>query len=494
MKKVWIIVLVLLLILGGAGWYGYQQYQHKTYLTIGEETYRRDITQLDFSGETLPDLELVKLLQNLQELNLLDTGLTVAQYEDLQKALPDCEILWELPFQGQYLPLDTKSLALEQISQDEMALLPYLQELEAIDATAMTDLETVMALKESYPHVAVTYQVAIAGQVLPMDAASLTVENGDVDELMTQLAYLPQMADITFTGTAPANDAIMELKAAYPAITCHWNFTFFGQEVSSDTTEIDLSGIAMADVTELEEGLQYFNGLQKVVMCDTGLPSEEIDNLWKRHPETRFVWNVKIGKFWVRTDATTLMPFQYGYNGTKGIKLYDKDCTEMKYLVDMVCMDFGHMGIQDVSFLAYMPNLEYLIIADAPITDISAMANLKKLKYLEAFLCNIYDISPLLGCTALEDINLSNNPIQDITVLGEIETLNNIWISGREWPYEQKQELNAAKPDAKIVYYQDVGSTSKGWRSLDNYFNQRDLLGMWYMSDEGDVVYERPKK
>lgn len=493
MKKFWTVMLVSLVILGIGGYCGYRYY-HNTYLVLDGETIRRDIPQLDFSGEALPDLEVVKQLQNLQELNLLDTGLTVEQYEDLQKALPGCKLLWELPFQGEYLPLDTKALTLEQLSGEDMALLPYLPELESIDATAMSDLEMVMVLQEAYPQVAVTYQVAIAGQVLPMEATSLTVENADVAELMTQLAYLPEMADITFTGTAPANEAIGELKSAYPNITCHWNFTFFGQEVTSDTTEIDLSGIAMADVSELEAGLQYFNNLQKVVMCDTGLPSEEIDALWKRHPETRFVWNVKIGKFWLRTDATTLMPFQYGYNGTKGIKLYDKDCTEMKYLVDMVCMDFGHMGIQDVSFLAYMPNLEYLIIADAPITDISAMANLKKLKYLEAFLCNIRDISPLLGCTALEDINLSNNPMQDITVLGKIESLNNIWISGREWPYEQKQELNAAKPDAKIVYYQDVGSTSKGWRSLDNYFNQRDLLGMWYMSDDGDVVYERPKK
>ena len=493
MKKFWIIVLVLLVLLGIGGYCGYRYY-HTTYLVLDGETLRRDITELDMREDDLVDLEKVAELQNLKILDLRGTGLTSEQYDWLREELPDCEIRWMIPFQGQYYHQTDSELTISAITHEEMGQLAYFEELQAIDATAMTDLEMVMTLKAAYPEVAVIYQVAIAGQVLPMDAASLTVENGDVNELMAQLAYLPQVVDITFTGVTPDNGTIAELKAAYPNITCHWNFTFFGQDVTSDTTEIDLSGIKMGSVEELEAGLQYFNGLQKVVMCDTGLPSEEIDALWKRHPETRFVWNVKIGKFWIRTDATTLMPFQYGYNGTKGIRLYDKDCTEMKYLVDMVCMDFGHMGIQDVSFLAYMPNLEYLIIADAPVTDISAMANLKKLKYLEAFLCNIYDISPLLGCTALEDINLSNNPIQDITVLGEIETLNNIWISGREWPYEQKQELNAAKPDAKIVYYQDVGSTSKGWRSLDNYFNQRDLLGMWYMSDEGDVVYERPKK
>lgn len=493
MKKFWIILLIVLLVLGIAACGGYR-YFHSTYLVMGEETYRRDIQELDFSNGELPDLELVKELTELKKLNLLGTGLTVAQYEDLQAALPECEISWELPFQGGYLALDTKELTLDHITQEDMALLAYLADLETIDATAIADLEAVVALGQAYPQVEVSYQVPIGGQVLRKDATALTAENADVQELTEKLKYLPQMADITFTGTVPENEAIYLLKQAYPDITYHWEFTFFDLPVTSDTTEIDLSGIKMESVDALEAGLKYFNDLQTVTMCDTGLPSEEIDALWKRHPETRFIWNVRVGRFWIRTDATTLMPFQYGYNGDKGIRLYDRDCTEMKYLVDMVCMDFGHMGITDVSFLAYMPNLEYLIIADAPVTDISAMENLTKLKYLEAFLCNIYDISPLLGCTSLEDVNLSNNPIRDITPLGQIETLNNIWISGRNWPQEQKDALNAAKPDAKIVYYQDVGSTSKGWRSLENYFNQRDLLGMWYMTDDGDPFFERPTK
>ena len=493
MKKFLIILLCLLIILGTGAFFGYRYFQN-TYLVMGEETYRRDLTELDLSYEELPDLAQLKELTRLQTLNLKGTGLTAAQYEDLQSALPGCEILWELPFQGSYLPLDTSVLILDHVSAEDMAQIAYLQELETVDAMAMTDLEAVMALQAMYPDVEVFYQVAVAGQNLQKDATSLTAENADLAELTQQLQYLPQMADITFTGVIPANEAIYELKQAYPDITFHWSFTFFDIPVTSDTTELDLSGIKMDSVEALEAGLKYFNNLQKVVMCDTGLPSEEIDALWKRNPETRFIWNVKIGRFTVRTDITALMPFQYGYNGDKGIRLYDKDCTEMKYLVDLVCMDFGHMGIMDVSFLEYMPNLEYLIIADAPVSDISAMANLKKLKYLEAFLCNIRDITPLLGCTALEDVNLSNNPIQDITPLGQIETLNNIWISGRVWPQEQKAALNAAKPDAKIVYYQNHGSTSEGWRSLDNYFNQRDLLGMWYMSDDGDVVTERPKK
>ena len=122
------------------------------------------------------------------------------------------------------------------------------------------------------------------------------------------------------------------------------------------------------------------------------------------------------------------------------------------------------------------------------------MENLTQLKFLEAWKCGIKDISPLLGCTSLEDVNLCNNPIQDITILGQIETLNNIWISGVNWPKEQKEALNAAKPDAKIVYYQNYGSTGEGWRQLDNYYNHRDIMGMFYLDDDLNAYWERPKK
>lgn len=492
MKKVLAIV-CLFLVLSAGGWFGYRIYRADQ-AAKAEEAYRQNTTELDFTGEAVPELAYLQEFPQLKKVTLLGTGLTVQQYEELRSALPGCEIVWELPFQGGYLPLDTDVLTLTQIAPEEMALLSYLTKLQTVDASAVTDLEAVMALREMYPQVAVNYQVTIGGQVLSGDAAALTVENADIDELTIQLAFLPGLTDIIFTGEAPENEDIYNLMQAYPEVTCHWEFTFFDIPVTSDAEELDLSGIKMASVEELEAGLKYFNNLQKVVMCDTGLPSEEIDALWKRNPETRFVWNVKVGHFTVRTDIIYLMPFQFGYDGLKGFKLRDKDCTEMKYLVDLICLDMGHMGIKSVEFLRYMPNMQYLIIGDTYVTDISPMENLTQLKFLEAWKCGIRDISPLLGCTSLEDVNLCNNPIQDITILGQIETLNNIWISGVNWPKEQKEALNAAKPDAKIVYYQNYGSTGEGWRQLDNYYNHRDIMGMFYLDDDLNAYWERPKK
>lgn len=510
MKKFLIILLVLLL-LGGAGGYWYFQ---NTYLEIGEDMLcRRDVTELDLHEHNAAQLEKVARLEHLEVLDLrgtsvadiaqvtgmktlklLDlrgTDLTVEQYEQLRAALPDCEIRWEIPFQGiKYAP-DERNLAILSITPEEMEVLAHFENLQSIDATGCAELDTVMALQKRYPEVEVFYRVPIGGENYGKETDELTLADADAAELMEGLQYLPLVTDVTFTGTAPANDAIWELKQAYPEITFHWEFELLGLAVNSDTRGIDLSGMKMDSVEPLESQLKYFNCLEKVTMCDTGLPSEEIDAMWKRNPQTRFIWNVKVGRFWIRTDATYLMPFQYGYDGTKGIQLKDRDCTEMKYLVDMVCMDFGHMAISNLSFVAYMPHLKYLIISDTYVSDLSPMENLKELVFFEAFLCSIRDVSPLLGCTSLEDVNLANNQIQDISLLGQIESLQNIWISGVNWPKEQKEALNAAKPDANIIYWQNVGSTGRGWRYLKNYYDHRDFMGMFYLDDEGNAYWDR---
>ena len=342
--------------------------------------------------------------------------------------------------------------------------------------------EQLLSLRESYANIAVSWSVMLQNQEIAWDTTELTLPDADGQAVLEALAYLPCLKDVTFAGTAPDNAVIGEMRASYPEITFHWIFYLLGVPVSSDSTEIDLSGIAMESVEALEDSLNYFNALEKVVMCDTGLSSEEIDALWKRHEDIRFVWNVQIGRFQVRTDVTALMPNQYGYYGTDSYgRLRDKDCTEMKYLVDMVCLDFGHMAITDISFVAYMPNLEYLIIGDSCVTDLSPLASASKLKYLEAFYSGVKDISPLAECHALEDVNICHNNITDFSPLLELENLQHIWVAGHRFTDEMKAELEAAHPDAVIVYIL-VGSTGAGWRNIPNYYAQRDMLGAPYMA------------
>lgn len=360
--------------------------------------------------------------------------------------------------------------------------LRYLPELRSI-ALPRTELtaEQLDALRSAYPELDVTWTVPFQAGELEWNLTELTLENADAGEADRLLDYLPLLRDVTFSGTVPGREEILSLKERHQEIRFHWNFSLLGIPVSSDDVEIDLSGIPMESVEELERSLPCFNCLEKVVMCDTGLESSEIDELWKRHPEIRFVWNVRVGRFTVRTDVIYLMPNQHGYYGTDDYgKLRDEDCTEMKYLVDLICLDMGHMNVSDISFVRYMPKLEYLIVADTHVTDLSPLAGAPKLKYLEAFFNKITDISPLAQCHALEDVNICHNWIKDFSALLELENLKHIWIAGHSISQEDRERLEAAHPEAVIVYYLE-GSTGAGWRELPNYYAQRDIMGAPYM-------------
>lgn len=477
MKKKNVFLIVILLLIGLTGILFFRG----TYVRVDGKWLRRDTTELDYSGKEPPAPEELQVLSELKVLDLRNTGICVETYEAFRTYLPDCEIKWQVPFQGGFLEPDIKELTISSIAEEDIQILGYFPDLESIDAGDCSDLDALMELQAQYPACSVRYQVPVGEMRVSGDSVSLEIADGDAAELMNCLRYLPQLENVVFTGTMPENEAVYALKQAYPNVNFQWRFFLFGIETDSNARELDLSGISMESTEEVESYLKYFNGLEKVIMCDCGISSEEMDQLGKRWPDIRFVWNIMVGIYKVRTDVTTLMPFQLGYDGlTSEKKLRNLHCTELKYLVDLVCIDFGHMEVRDLSFVQYMPDLEYLLLCGNGIKDITPLAGLQKLKYLELFANSVTDISALSQCPALEDVNLCYNTITDITPLLELENLNNIWISGWNLDEEQIALLQQAHPDANIVL-DAYRSTGRGWRDLPNYFAQRDLLGMWYM-------------
>ena len=81
MKKVLIVIaVVLLLALGAMG--GFLWYRN-THVFVEDAVYPK----------------------NAQELDLQGTGISIEHYEMLQAQLPQCRILWDVPFQGGELPI-----------------------------------------------------------------------------------------------------------------------------------------------------------------------------------------------------------------------------------------------------------------------------------------------------------------------------------------------------------------------------------------------------
>lgn len=484
MKKKLIILLAVLLVLALAavgGILGYNHWYQSNHVFVGDVAYEKELTFLDLRG----------------------TGASLEYYESLRSQLPDCEIRYDLPFQGGFYPDDTKELTLSALTDAEVELLDYLPLLETVDARGCTDYAQLMALQQRRPECKVLYTVSFFGVDYDQDAGAMVFgtpkaeETGEtlpeetepaeekaepqpqLEELLQVLPWLPHMKTIHFHQPEMSGKDLVSLREAYPDIAVTWEKDAFGTTYSDDVTEIELEDMYFASLDEVETQASYFPALEKLVLLDCGYDRKNLFDdetlaafREKMRPDYKVVWSMNLYGMIVRTDDLYFMPNKYGVNvSTYGIQ-------RLRYCEDMLCVDLGHHRIVDLSFVEGMPHLKYFICIDSNLLYIEPLGTCKELIYCELFWTPISDFTPLLGCTALEDLNVARTN-GDPMVFKDMPWLKNLWIRGSAVNAEERKILEEALPNTNIKYC-DYEMTRNGWRDLPNYFAMRDLLGMPY--------------
>ena len=318
----------------------------------------------------------------------------------------------------------------------------------------------------------------MGGESFAGNSSQITVNTADIPALGDAIPLFPYLTDVTVTGLTEDKESVYQLMCDFPDIKFHWSFEIFGVETDSDAKTLILSNIKMENTEEVENSLKYFYHLERVEMCECGISSEEMDALGKRHPEIRFVWTISIGVGKLRTDATAFIPYKIGYDINH--PLNDSQVQELKYCIDMECLDLGHMRMTDVSFLNYMPKLRFLILADIIVEDFSPIVNLTELVYLELFWSQLDDVNMLMNMKKLECLNIGWTELKNPELLKEMTWLKRLWVARVGTTYKELQEIKSALPDT-YVYIDSMHPTEGGWRNCDRYYEMRDLLGMFYM-------------
>lgn len=465
---------VIILLTASLFAYRHHRIYHDTYILIDNTEYRRDSTSLDLSGGPIMELEKIYELTGLEQLNVRDTGITVQQYEALRAALPDCEILWSVPFQGGYLDNTTTVLEIQTLSEADFTVLDYLPELVRVEAEGCRDYEVLMKLMAEHPALPVSYSVTFSGVEYSNSEEAITVTDPDAGELLEYIQYLPNLNTVNLEGTLPENDALVEVKQAYPDITFIWEFEMFGVTVNTLSEFVDLSNITMESTAAVEDYLPCFYNLSQVDMCFCGIPNEDMDALNKRHEDIKFVWSVYVVSTYIRTDSKFFMPAKQTYGSVTA-----NNTVNLKYCTDMLVMDFGHYGISHIDFVEYMPNLKYLLLCEARISDLTPIGNCTSLEYLEIFMTPVSDYWPLTNLTNLRDLNLAEIPWEDMTPLLQMTWLDRLWFSKNGLSYASQEMMREALPNTVLIFYSS-GHTTSGFRYTPRYFEQRDILGMYY--------------
>ena len=302
------------------------------------------------------------------------------------------------------------------------------------------------------------------------------------EEICQAVQQMPEPGTVNLLGSELTDAQVLRLVRLFPHCRFLWEFTMGGRSFRTDAEELDLSGILMDSDETVEMLLPCFFNLKRVIMSGCGLDDETMDALNRRYEDIRFIWTVYIQNVPIRTDATWFYPFKY----EKTMVVEEKDLYPLRYCTDMECIDIGHMfGVKTCDWAAFMPNLEYLIIGETGITDLTPLGSLQKLKYLELFTIDVTDYTPLLGCTAMEDLNLGLT-YGDPDVIAQMTWLKNLWwcdANGYNDPQRRAavERMCRSLKDTNIAIYIDH-PTAGGWRQLDNYFAMRDLMDMFYLT------------
>lgn len=471
-----------------------------------------------------------------QQLDLRSEEMSVRYYEKLQRRLPDCEILWNVPFQDRSLPNDTEEITLKTLSEKDIRILSYFPQLKTVKAGDCTDYENLLKLIKSRPELRVEYAVRLGAEqfagtakqislttvtqadisnlaylpqlqkvlcgggaaediaqlkeycqernveflvllgekMIPLDARKVTA-GAITDEQMGLLEFLPEMTSLHIRNPKASAENLLALQAARPEVTITWEQELYGTVYASDTEEMDFSGKKITDLKELDQKMAYFPDVKTVFLGECGLDNELLaDHRSRVRDQYKLVWTVSCGsKLKTRTDAKTFMPVrEHVYY------FNDQEAYNLRYCEEMVCIDIGHMSIHNIDFVEFMPDLEYLILAHTQLNYIEPIRHCKKLKFLELDWSPLKDLTPLKECTALEDLNLGNT-FADFTPIGEMTWLKNLWMV--DCSTRARYEMTQALPDTRVMVTGSA-TVANGWRDLENYYAMRDLLGMHYMS------------
>ena len=146
-------------------------------------------------------------------LDLREEEITPAQFDKIREKLPECEIHWNIPFQGGSLADDVTEITLTTLSEEDVQLLHYAWNLKTVQADGCTDYENLALLRQNHPQAEIRYAVAFSQDSYDWDAETVTL-NHVTEEDCQLLKYLPNLKTVAITAKDYPMSTVAMIQAA----------------------------------------------------------------------------------------------------------------------------------------------------------------------------------------------------------------------------------------------------------------------------------------
>ena len=416
---------------------------------------------------TAEDFENLEKCENLRHLDI--TGSTC--YEEIMAYTanhPDVEIRYAVPVGSTTVKNTETEITLNPEDGTYAILdqyLPYLPQLQEIylTNTGLTDAE-LEALRKDFPSRNFRYSLNILGTEHDQDASEVVLSSmtpGQMEEVTAQVSRMTGVTSLDLTGSSLSVTDVKTVMETFPEAHISYSFDLYGQEVTTDTERIDLTGISIGDAgaDTIRQALAILPKCTYMKLENCGISNEVLGSIQADFPNTKIVWRISFGgQYSLLTDETTLRTV-YGVDDSHNE--YLKYCTSLKYI------DMGHNDtLTDISFAAHMPDLEILILSGSSIRNVDALANCKNLVFLEMANCGyLEDISALENCENLRFLNIGFTRVADITPIWDLP-LERFVCLGPKMDQETRTAYEEEHPDC-WVRFSGSDPLSLGWKYDD---------------------------
>ena len=451
---------------------------------IGDERFDSFSESIALSSLPADGIDALAYFPNLKTVD----ARACRDYESLAAAAlryPDLSFRWTVSSSAGEIDGNTETLAAGSLPLPELErLLPLLPRLEAVDLrSSVLSAEQTDAFAEAHEELKTLFTVPVWGMEVPGESTELRLDpgaSGSTGELIAAIGRLRSLRRLDLRDAAVSPEQLAEILPLCGDLETDYVIRLYDRIFTADCEEIDLSGIPIDDVGEVEDAAALMPRLKKVIMSGCGLSDEEMDELDCRHEDIRFVWTIHFSIYTLRTDTTYFCAADVPELNYDAPVLGDAQLYPIRYCRDLIALDLGHMMISDLSFLYNMPHLKYLILVGARFRDMTPIGSLEDLQYLEIFQTSPRDISPLLECKKLEQLNMCYCSGFDLSPLKEMKQLKRLWFAGLG--PTRGAALQEALPNTQVYcpYTDPDGSTGGGWREDEAYYEMRDVFGMYY--------------
>ena len=392
---------------------------------------------------------------NATYLDLREEDISFAHYNALQEALPGCEILWNVPFQGKTVSSDAAEISITNPSPEDISILgTYFPKLETVNGAGCDNYEALEQLQSALPQVTVLYQVALGGSFVDPTVTELDLEPGDydLDTLQEALLYLHQVTDVTIHKLDLTLEQFAAMQEAFPNINFHYTVYLLDREQDSTVTALDLSAMQESDLDQVARKLSLLPQLETVELCGSDgtskLTEEEAKLLIAAAPNAVFHYAFDFYGQTLSTDMeeVVLKNVKIGDDGEQAIRDALDLLSNCKRFVLDGCgvsneimaqlredyrdrtkvvwrVSFGNgSSLTDAQVIRSVYDLKDSNCAALRYCEDAVYADFGHDEYLN-------DSSFLEGMTSLEVLILSGSPIKDLTPLAACKNLRILELS-----------------------------------------------------------------